>query len=392
MKVLLSEMAVSDRHGGGLTLQRVLGPDLDGFEMFIHPGGFAREAPPIGVVAGRTIRLDYWPDTAWARRVLGCTMANRLARRRFLRRAFCRRAAGRVAGLLGGRGGVRCLSCPQGDFVPRIMAGLRERHVFPYGAWMMDDHCLRRENGGWHYGPEMESLMGAHLRGAAHVFVISPALGEFYRDRFGVESTVLFGPADAAGEPRWGASTGPVRCGYFGHVGPWQLDALKGFVRAAVDPAMATLDVWSHQGLPDTIRSAGVNVRGAAAPGDVTARMREYDALLLPVSFEDALANMSHFNIATKMSECLASGTVTFVIGPPYAAMVRYLAPEDAAVVVTSLDAEAIRGGVRAVRDVGVRRRILSNARNLVNTRLSTEVVRARWREGWEKVMAAGGR
>jgi hypothetical protein len=37
----LSEMSVSDRHGGGLTLQRVLGDDLDRIRLFAHISRFA---------------------------------------------------------------------------------------------------------------------------------------------------------------------------------------------------------------------------------------------------------------------------------------------------------------------------------------------------------------
>lgn len=387
-RFLLSEMAVSDNHGGGLTLQRVLSSDLEGFDLFVHPGGFARQAPPARRFAPRSVRMDYWPDTVWSRRLLGCTLADRLARRPGLRRAFCRRAAVRMRALLRGRDRVRCLACPQGDFVLRILAEIRRGNPFPYVTWVMDDHCLRREGGSWSYDPEVEVLMRAHLQGAAHVFVISPALGRFYRDRFGVESTVLFGPADPVGEPRWDISSGggPIRCGYFGHVGPWQADALEAFVNAAVGPGRATLDVWSRQDLPEEIKVAGVIARGAAAPGDVVAKMREYDAVLLPISFKEALANMSHFNIATKMSECLASGTLALVIGPSDSAMVGYLAPEDSAVVVTSPEPEAVRRGVAALRDPELRRRVLSNARRLGDTRLSVEAARAMWRAGWEKV------
>jgi len=393
VNLLFSEMAVSDGHGGGLTLQRVLGSDLDAFDLFVHPGGFARQAPPARRFAPRSVQIDFWPDTVWCRRLLGCTMADRLARRPGLRRAFCRRAAVRMRALLRGRDRVRCLACPQGDFVPRILGDIRRGNPFPYVTWMMDDHCLRREGDSWRYDPEMEDLMRAHLQGAAHVFVISPALGRFYRERFGVEATVLFGPADPVGEPRWDISSGggPIRCGYFGHVGPWQVDALEAFVNAAVSPRRATLDVWSRQDLPEEIKVAGVSARGAAAPEDVVAKMREYDAVLLPISFKEALANMSHFNIATKMSECLASGTMTLAIGPSDSAMVDYLAPEDAAVVVTSPATEAMRRGVEAVRDPGLRRRVLANARRLVATRLSVEAARATWRAGWEKVGIPGG-
>lgn len=388
-----SEMAVSDHHGGGITLQRVVGPDLDGFDMFVHPGGFALDAPPIQRHKSKSIRIDFWPETTWCRTLLGCTLANRLSRRRALRRAFCRRAERRMRALLDCRHELRSLVCPQGDLVPRIMAGLLSRRRFPYAAWVMDDHCLRWQANSWSYDPELARSMRALLSMATQVFVISPALGEFYRDRFGVESEVLLPPADAESEPVFGVSppNGPCRLAYFGNLGSWATQTLK-FITPLLETANAALDIFGPTGRPPaTLTGSRVHFKGSMAREMVAAEMRKYDALVLPISFSEGDRHLSEFNIATRMSTYLASGTVTLVIGPPYAAMVRYLQPEDAAVVVASLDPEAIRKGIGATRDAAVRRRVLSNARNLVNTRLSTAIVRAKWREGWGKVMEARG-
>jgi hypothetical protein len=44
----LSEMSVSDKHGGGLTLQRILGADLEDIDSFIHVNRFATDLPVKG--------------------------------------------------------------------------------------------------------------------------------------------------------------------------------------------------------------------------------------------------------------------------------------------------------------------------------------------------------
>ena len=43
----LSEMSVSEMHGGGLTLHRVLQDDLDEFDRFVHLTNFATDTAPI---------------------------------------------------------------------------------------------------------------------------------------------------------------------------------------------------------------------------------------------------------------------------------------------------------------------------------------------------------
>jgi hypothetical protein len=56
----LFEMPVSDRYGGGLTLQRVLGGDLDRIRLFAHISRFARDFPQGTAWAARFS----WSETA----------------------------------------------------------------------------------------------------------------------------------------------------------------------------------------------------------------------------------------------------------------------------------------------------------------------------------------
>jgi len=91
---------------------------------------------------------------------------------------------------------------------------------------------------------------------------------------------------------------------------------------------------------------------------------------------------MTEFNIATKMSECLASGTVTVVVGPEYAAMVRFLEPTGAACLLTNETLPTLPVLLRNIIDVNYRRSVIEQARKLVLAQLSTAVMRNRWLTG----------
>lgn len=86
----------------------------------------------------------------------------------------------------------------------------------------MDDHIGRYHDGKWRYPKALRAAIGKHFREASALFVISSVMGEFYQREFGVRAQVLFGP-DAL------RTSGPLTIGYFGSVGPWQLDALLRF-------------------------------------------------------------------------------------------------------------------------------------------------------------------
>jgi hypothetical protein len=246
----------------------------------------------------------------------------------------------------------------------------------------MDDHVLRHNGERFEYPRGFWPLMARHLRQAAHVVVISGAMRDFYRKEFGVDSTVIFGGATVSGEPDRAAPNatrdGPVRLAYFGAVDVWQKDALAAL--AAVLPKIgAILDIYSAFPPPPDIVLPGVTHRGFLSPREVPATMRQYDAVVLPISFRADLRNMTDLNIATKMSELLASGTLTLVVGPRHAAMVQFLLPHDAALMANQTDIATLAAAVAACRDLAIRARLLANAARLVRAETSIDIMRDRW-------------
>ena len=215
-------------------------------------------------------------------------------------------------------------------------------------------------------------------------------MADLYRERFGVESRVLFGPADApapsAALPQ--PAAGPLRLAYFGAVDTWQMDALA-LVAANLPASGASLDIYAGLSeLPAELRRPSVKLMGRIPAAQVMATMRQYHAVVLPISFRPEQRNMSELNIATKMSECLASGTVTLAVGPSYAAMIRYLEQHAAALCVNQPTDGAMREALTRLGDVNQRRALADTARTLATQQLSTAAMHAVWAQGLAQLSA----
>lgn len=386
----LSEMAITDGHGGGLTLQRVLGADVFGIQHCFHVARFAQHVPPIAALAGRSVALwsvleDDIPRAAFGSRPLGW-LHDRMPVRRLHALRTARLCRGRLSACAEPIG----LVCPQG--LPSLLATreLRRLRNIRYVTWVMDDHLVRWREGRLSYPRNIRALMHEHLSEASAVMVISPAMRDFYRVEFGVDADVLFGPAsDVPTSPRQArASASGLRLGYFGAMTIWQLDALIALARC-LPKAAATLDIYSAAALPPALNVPGVRLLKSIASSDVSATMSEYDAVVLPIGFLEDVRNLTMLNIATKMSECLASSTVTLAIGPPYAAMMTYLSQYGAAFCVQSPDAQAIQTALADLVEPGRRSAVLDAAAKLVRGELSGAAMHAKWRAVWERACRA---
>jgi len=384
----LSEMSVSDLHGGGLTLQRILGEDLSGIPRFIHAGRFARDVPPAPDLRSRSEFVVSVLEEHLTQRFIGCRPSHWLLTRRPVRMRQIRQIAWRLQNLSPDKQVLAGLVCPQAQVVIHALEFLKSVRKVKYISWMMDDHVVSYTSGRWVYPPVFHQVFRKHLREADSVFVISPIMAELYQREFGVRSTVLFGPGgDLPGEAREVPSNdGTLRIGYFGRIWSWQLEGLCCFA-AALDPGRDRLDIYTPESeLPLALRLPSVTAKGFLPQQEVRKRMLDYDAVLLPLSFSDAHRSLVELNIATKMSEYLASGTVTIAFGPSYAAMVRFLDPPGAACVVTDASLKQWPSIRNRLLDVIYRRQLLNAAKTLVQAELSTAVMRRKWRVALEKL------
>lgn len=384
LHLYISEMSIADHHGGGITLQRVLGPFLNRIQHFIHLTEFAKTLPPTQACLPRSKFFVCPFETARSRALIGCTASARLLQRKCVQLWHARSAAKRISKLTPD-GQISALVCPQGLQSLRTVEALARLRNLRYITWMMDDHVLRYRNGQWQYPAGVEQEMQRHLQGASRVFVISPALGEFYREKFGIRSETLFGPADASNEPLHDAPAGegPLRIGYFGRVWTWNLDAITHLAQAMAETTRDELHVYAPSEAPlEKLRSLrNVKLKPAIPSDCVMQRMRDYDAVLIPMSFGDELRHLTEFNIATKMSECIASGTITVVYGPPHSAMVRFLSGTDAALIIQEESISNWNAIADTIKNPDSRRRILQAAVTLAREQLATGVMQSRWRK-----------
>lgn len=376
-------MSVSDLHGGGLTLQRVLGSDLDEIRRFVHVRRFAEEYPPTPRLQARSVYFIPWFENGRNRRYIG-PVFRYLSKTGVARRWFARLVASRgFIELLRTDGQpLRALVCPQAIEAMQVLAFLRRNHDVTYVTWLMDDHLLRFDDGNWKYLPAARRVMEEHLNAAAKVLVISPAMQEFYEREFGVASSVLMPPADATTPlPAIALHDGPFRLGYFGRVWQWQAEALI-MLAEHLNMLDATLDIYGNEGeLPAQLQRNRVTNRGRVTEDEMRHAMVRCDALVLPTSFADTERHLVDFNIGTKMSEYLASGVVTLLIAPAHAAMARFLSPHNAAIIVSEPTAAGFRSALETLGSSERRRSILQAARRLVEQQLSTVQMRAVWRE-----------
>jgi len=384
----LSEMSISDLHGGGLTLQRVVGDDLMHIRYFAHVKRFAYDLPTTEKFAGRAIDLTSVWESDMARNLLGRTFAASLGNKLFIVKNAAKNAARLLNSKFEKGKALTGLVCPQGAASIYTLEALKSYRRVRYISWVMDDHIVQYVNGKWDFPKGVEQVLKKHLQEADHVFVISPAMQDFYKNRFGIESTVLFSSADLTGQ--WNRQdleiNVPLKIGYFGAVAAWQLDALQA-VAKSLNGTNTQLHIYSAiEKLPDELSVDGVYFKGRLNPGEVLSVMQNYDAILLPISFRGEMRSLSTFNIATKMSEYLASGVPILAVGPAYAAMIQYLKIKNAAILVESGNETDIENAFKSIYDKAKISEILGNAKNLVLNETGTLPMRKRWEDALNRL------
>ncbi|MBD2209702.1 hypothetical protein H6G27_07410 [Nostoc linckia FACHB-104] len=378
----LSEMSAEPIHGGGITLHRILGHELDRLEWFIKVVQYRNEPDILWDSLDRCVLFPFGEQAKWLNKIIGCTLTYNFFSNNWVRKIHTEHLAKQLVdnGIISNDS--RLLVCPQGEFTLYTIKRLRRLTNVPYITWFMDDHLVRWSNTGWSYRHDHEALMREHLQQAEQVFVISQELKNFYQQRFDVDSKVLFAPCENLAEPIYQVvgEGEKFRLAYFGSVGPWQKDALEALL-PLVTNNIINLDIFTNNqsSVPALFQSSGVVLREPVLPNQVTQAMRNYDAIVLPISFRDDLRHMSCFNIATKMAECLGSGIPTLVIGPADSAMVKFLLPYDAAVLVTEPQEKNIKDAVMRLKILTERLRILTNAQRLVQENLSATAMQIKW-------------
>lgn len=379
----ISETSATPLMGGGVTLNIVIGDDIAKFDWFLKTVHFpSQEIPDYGSRA--SFYFPYWNFSKKLRRIIGCRLSHFLESNHISRLAHCRMVAAKMTRhLVNKMNGSKLLICPNSMSALAVTHQLKKAFSFEYVTWIMDDHLVHWKSGQWCYPTNgSERLLRENLIGAKFVYVISPAMQEFYRDRFGVDSIVLCSPAETLGRKAIVKSgrLDVLRLVYFGSLGRWQNDAVS-LLAPFIESGDVSLDVYSQnpEAIPIELVNAGARRKERIKPEEVLNKTREYDAVVLPISFEDELRNMSCFNIATKFSECLAATIPTLLIGPEYSIMVKMAKDAGACAIASKPEVGSVKAALEALKDPDQRQTILDAEWRLHSDEFSEEVMRRRW-------------
>ncbi len=380
----LSEMSVSNKHGGGLTLQRILGEDLRQIDYFFHASRFADDMPVINELKSKCVNVSPVTESNLFRNLLGCTLAYKITHTKFILNVHAFWSAKRIRSVFNNKSVLRGFICPQSIISILILEKIKRKQKVNYITWVMDDHLVKWENNNWVYKKFFKKLLYKHLSEADRVIVISDVMKGFYKKQFNINSVVLFGSADTINTPivQKNETRGILKIGYFGGVSGWQLDAMQALTKM-LNLVNAELFIYSAsiQKLPESLNEENVYLESQISPDQVQNRMQNYDVILLPISFKEEYRNLSEFNIATKMSECLSSGIPVLAIGPEYSAMIKYLREGDLAFILTSLSKEDFISVFKKIRNKNITENVLLNAKRNVEEYLNTNSMRSVWKE-----------
>ncbi|MBD2150279.1 hypothetical protein H6F44_09135 [Pseudanabaena sp. FACHB-1277] len=380
--IFLSEMCAEAIHGGGLTLHRILGKELDKFDGFVKVVNYDNE-PEISLdKIDHYIIFPFGKFRQWLSKILGCTLAYKIFKNNLLRKIHSYRIAHQLIQQRTITSSTKMLVCPQGEFSLYVVQKINKLLNVPYVTWVMDDHLVKWQNGSWIYQYDHEQLMREHLQKAEQVFVISPNLQKFYKQKFGIDSQVLFSPCEYVSEPfhRVIDHNEKLSLAYFGSISIWQKDALESLA-PLIEENVISLDIFTNNqaSVPIGLQIAGVNICKPISPKLVALEIRKYDGVVIPIGFSEDVYNMSYFNIATKMSECVGSGIPTLVIGAEDSAMVSFLSDYGAAVLATSTNKADLAAAISKLKDPVIRQKVLANAYNVAQIDLSVDKMREHW-------------
>ncbi len=402
MNYYLSEMNVSAKHGGGLTLLRILGEGLYEFDGLIRLIGYDAKFESDKSILNKEINLFEDPGEFRVKkmppRFTKDYFTNQFKRvfhirnPRYIERHYYERY---YTEYLQGTCVVnferdRFLIVPQKTQAVYYSNYLHRTYNLSYVTWLMDDHLLTYDinSGEYTYPPLYEAEFAYHLQHAGHVFVISNKLGQFYRKRFGVNYTVLFSPANFTGYRKefGGIPDRTLRLCHFGRIWKWTLDAAE-LLAEHLEETDAEIDIYSWYEIDGPLKkNPRVRVKNPVGENEVNNKLREYDAITILYGFKPEVRVYSEFNISTKMSECFASGIPTLMVGPEYGAMTEFARQHQCALLVTEPGNPEQWKSVNQLRDFGMREELLGNARKVAGNITSVSKMREVWENGWKKI------
>ena len=247
-------------------------------------------------------------------------------------------------------------------FIAAAVAGWITRT--PYIAVAHDDTVtpIQRQSPLFKY--VLRPLLRRVLRGASHVYAISPEMQSRLKSEYGVDSE-LQRPATEAGcsddtvAKRAPSSHSPVIL-YAGAITEAVEDTLKLLAEILVTGKLQSCGLESArlclytQLSPEKIRDWGwdhpsISVQGWVPQKELQCVLRSADILFLPFSFSERARYAVESAFPSKTADYLAAGQPILVFGPPYSSLVRYAAEQGFAEIVDEFSPDALARGIHNI-------------------------------------------
>jgi glycosyltransferase involved in cell wall biosynthesis len=200
-------------------------------------------------------------------------------------------------------------------------------HLILHDDWLSSLQVLERRKG------PAEKLFASHYRRATTRFCVSPAMAERYRERYGVESEVLY-PIRAENCP-FASEPAPIRqrdgfiVGYAGTINGDGYVARLNALAKALHPVNGKLVIYGPTS-PEQAKSIGLDEQNVLFRGLIPSEQlidelrRETDLLFAPMSFRSEDRTNMELSFPSKLTDYTAVGLPLLINGPSYCSAVRW--------------------------------------------------------------------
>jgi glycosyltransferase involved in cell wall biosynthesis len=247
-------------------------------------------------------------------------------------------------------------------FLAAALAGWITRT--PYIVMMHDD-TFHAERPSWVLKHVFRPSVCRALRGAAHVYAISPEMQRLLKFEYGVDSELQKPATERNGrnEPSATSVTQDFSCPvilYAGAITGSVEDSLRLLAQLIVSGKLKDYGIESakfhiYTTLGDEQKRAwnwnhkDLVIHPWVAQNELPDVLTKADVLFLPFSFSPAARHSVETSFPSKTADYLASGTPIVVFGPSYSSLVAYARREGFAEIVSEGHADALASAIRRI-------------------------------------------
>lgn len=220
----------------------------------------------------------------------------------------------------------------------------------------------------------VDARFGEIYRQCVSRFCVSRYMLERYRERYGVDGTVLY-PSRAADATVFDApperprdTAQPLVVGFGGTINtPGYSEALR-MLAHALRESGGRLNIYGPIS-PDNARNAGlqesnISLRGLVPSDEFITHMRdEVDVLFLPISFDEADRENMRLSFPSKLTDYTAAGLAILAFGPAEASGIRWARENPGATEIVDVrDVDALKAALGRLADPAHRARLARQA------------------------------